>query len=254
MPCERKTRRRSITSPAGPTSGNSALQGGSITRCGEEIQGGQVPLEAEARDHAFRRRGRHHPMPIRLAGKDVGNVNFDNQLARAAQCIGERQAGVRERPGGDDDGVARCPLLLDPVDQLALVVRLQARNLELELTATLGEQLFQVGEGLRAVELRHSPPEGGRLGSFEYKKLHAGSTSASDASSTDGSTNWPYSARPISRSRNQRNSPARDFLSWRIASMSFSCAPAGGSASRPASRRRECCTLTLSGAHVPVRT
>src|SRR6202163_4871675 len=102
MPCERKTRRRSITSPAGPTSGNSAVQGESITRCGEEIQGGQVPFEAEARDHPPRGRGRHHPVPIRLAGEHVGDMNFDNQLARATQRGGERQGGGRERSRGEE--------------------------------------------------------------------------------------------------------------------------------------------------------
>src|ERR1700694_3568173 len=187
IPCERKTRRRSTTSPAGPTSGNSAVQPSPI-HCGEEIQGRQVSLEAKARYHTLRGRGRHHPVALRVAGEDVGDVNFDNGLARAAQRIGERQAVVRERPRVDDDGVACGALFFDPVDQLALVVRLQAREPEVELAGTLGEQLFQIGESLRAVDLRLAPPKGAKVRTVQHEDLHAGRTSVSDDSTTDGST------------------------------------------------------------------
>src|SRR5438270_3524015 len=232
IPCERKTRRRSMTSPAGPTRGNSAVQPppcppprageGIVTspspiHCGEKIQGRQVALEAKARDHALRGRGRYHPVPFRLAGEDIRDMNLDDRLARAAQGVGEGKAVMRERARVDDDRVAGRALFLDPVDQLALVVRLQAGEHELELTGALVEQFFQVGEGLGAVDLRLAPAERPKVGPIEHEDLHSGSTSASASSTTDGSTDWPYSARPISRSRTQRSSPARDFLSWRIA-------------------------------------
>src|SRR6266853_4876125 len=93
IPCERKTRRRSMTSPAGPSSGNSAVQPppcppprageGIVTatspiHCGEVIQGGQVALEAEARNHALRGRRGHHPVALRLAGKDIRDMHLDD--------------------------------------------------------------------------------------------------------------------------------------------------------------------------------
>src|SRR5438067_4931345 len=92
IPCERKTRRRSMTSPAGPTSGNSAVQpppcpppragegnvaGSSPIQRGEVIQGRQVALEAEARDDALRGCRGHHPVALRLAGEDIRDVDFD---------------------------------------------------------------------------------------------------------------------------------------------------------------------------------
>src|SRR5947208_13308979 len=104
-----------MTSPAGPTSGNSAVQPSAIQR-GEVIQSRQVALEAEARDHALRGRRGHHPVALRLAGEDIRDMDLDNRLARAPQGIGERQAVVRERAWVDDDGVACVALFFDPID------------------------------------------------------------------------------------------------------------------------------------------
>ena len=95
---------------------------------------------------------------------------------------------MRERSGIDDDGVARRALLLDPIDQLPLVVRLQAGQPEIELAGALREQRFQVGERLGAVDLGLAPPERAQVGTVEDQDLHTGSTSASDDSTMDGST------------------------------------------------------------------
>src|SRR5256885_7190490 len=197
-----------MSSPAGPIRGNWAVQPAPI-QCGDVIQRGQVALEAKARDHALRHHGRHHPVTLGLAGEDIRDMDFDDRFARAAQGVGERQAAVRERAWVDDDGVACRALFFDPVDQLALVVCLQAGEREVELAGTLVEQLFEIGKRLGAVDLRLAAAECPKVGSIEYEDLHSGSTSASAASTSDESTDRPYSARPISRSRTQRGSPAR---------------------------------------------
>src|SRR6266480_7598025 len=165
-----------MTSPAGPTSGNSSVQPSPI-QCGEVIKSRQVAVEAEARDHALRGRRGHHPVAFRLAGEDVRDMDLDDRLARAAQRIGERQAVVREGARVDDDGVICGALFFDPVDQLAFVVRLQAGEYELELTGALIEQLFQVGEGLRSVNLRLTPSERPKVWAVENEHPHIPRTS-----------------------------------------------------------------------------
>src|SRR5436305_474107 len=130
-----------MTSPAGPSSGNSAVQPppcsppraaeGNVTspspiQRGEVIQSRQVALESEARDHALRGRRGHHPVALRLAGEYIRDMDFDDRLARASQGIGERQAVVRERARVDDDGIACGSLFLESSALLALGVRLAA--------------------------------------------------------------------------------------------------------------------------------
>src|SRR5205823_757747 len=271
IPCERKTRRRSMTSPAGPTSGNSAVQPppcpppragegnvtspspcppprageGNVTspspiQRGEVIQGRQVALEAEARDHALRGRRGHHPVALRLAGEDIRDVDFDDRLARATQGIGERQAVVRERARVDDDRIAGRALFFDPVDQLAFVVRLQAGEHELELTGTLVEQLFQVGKRLGAVDFRLAAAQRPKIWAVENEHPHIPRTSLRAIHTMASSTSQPYSARPTSRRRTQRGLPARDFLSCCIALRRSSGLTLGLRASKPARSRSVC--------------
>src|SRR6266550_4651629 len=255
IPCERKTRRRSMTSPAGPTSGNSAVQpppcpppraGEDSVTCsspiqrGEVVQGRQVALEAEARNHALRGRRGHHPVALRLAGEDIRDMDLDDRLARAPQSIGQCQAVVRERARVDDDRVACGALFFDTVDQLAFVVRPQTGEHELELTGALVEQLFQVGESLGAVDLRLATAERAKIWPVENEHPHIPRTSLRAIHTMASSTSHPYSARPTSRSRTQRGLPARDFLSCCIALRRSSGLTVGLRASKPACCRSVC--------------
>src|SRR5438094_3509276 len=137
MPCERKTRRRSTTSPAGPTRGNSAVQRSppcpppegegatstrSLTQTGEKIQGRQVPLEAETGDHGFCRGRGNHPMPVRFAGENIGDVHLDDRFSRASQRVRQPEAVMGQRSRIDEDGVTLGAFFLDPIDELTLVV------------------------------------------------------------------------------------------------------------------------------------
>src|SRR5205814_2078262 len=239
IPCERKTRRRSMTSPAGPISGNSAVQPSPI-HCGEIVQGRQVALEAEARDHALRGRSGHHPVALRLAGEDIRDMDFDDRLARAAQRIGKRQAVVRERARVDDDCVAGGALFFDPVDQLAFVVRLQAGEYELELAGALGEQLFQVGERLGAVNLRLATAERPEIWAVENEHLHFPRTSLRAIHTMASSTSQPDSARPTPRRSTQPGLPARAFLSCCIALRTSGGLTLGLWPSKPARSRSVC--------------
>src|SRR5438874_12494192 len=255
IPCERKTRRRSMTSPAGPISGNSAVQPppcppprageGNVTcsspiQCGEVIQRRQVALEAEARDHALRGRRGHHPVAFRLAGEDIRDMDLDDRLARAAQRIGERQAVVREGARVDDDRVTCRAFLFDPVDQLTLVVGLHAGEFESELAGAFVEKLFQVGKGLSAVDLRLATTERPKIWSVKNEHPHRPRTSLKAVHTMASSTSQPYSARPTSRRSTQRGLPARAFLSCCIALRRSSGLTLGLRASKPARSRSVC--------------
>src|SRR2546421_10343650 len=167
-------------------------------------------------------------------------MDFDDGLARAAQGIGERETVMRERARVDDDRVACRALFFDPVDQLAFVVRLQAGEHELELAGALGEQLFQVGEGLGAVDLRLPTAERPKIWAVENEHPHIPRTSLRAIHTMASSTSHPYSARPTSRSRTQRGLPARDFLSCCIALRRSSGLTLGLRASKPACCRSLC--------------
>src|ERR1700693_4522603 len=185
--------RRSPRQPA-PRVGRSAAPTPTLPRPrGRErsqvIESCEVSLEAEAGDDAFRRRGGDHPVPLRLAAKDIGDVDFDDRLAGAAHGIGKGQTVVRECAGIDDDGVAW--LGFDPVDQLTLVIRLQEAKLHAELFGAGGEHDLEIGERFRPVHLGLPATKRAEVGAVEHQDLHSGRTSASAARTIDGSTRWP---------------------------------------------------------------
>src|SRR4029077_5818970 len=106
------------------------------------LEGRQVSVKAQSRDHTFGRRGRHHPVSLRLAAEDIGDMDLDHQLAGAAQRISERETVMRECAWIDDDRVTR--LGFDPVDQLTLVIRLPKAELDAELPGTVGEHVLEI--------------------------------------------------------------------------------------------------------------
>jgi hypothetical protein len=128
-------------------------------------------------------------VPLRLAAKDIGDVDLDHRLAGAAQRVSERQAVVRECAGVDDDGIAW--LGFDPVDQLTLVIRLPEAQSHAELFGAAAEQFLQVGEPFRPVHLGLAAAERAKVRPVQHQDLHSGSTSASAARTIDKSTRWP---------------------------------------------------------------
>src|SRR4029077_1063812 len=100
------------------------------------LEGRQVSVKAQSRDHTFGRRSRDHPVSLRLAAEDIGDVDLDDQLAGAAQRISERQTVMREGAWIDDDRVTR--LGFDPVDELTFVIRLPEAELDAELLSATG--------------------------------------------------------------------------------------------------------------------
>src|SRR5688500_9046554 len=98
-------------------------------------------------------------MTERLALVDVGEVNVYDRQTREDESVAQGNAVVPQRGGVDQDGVRLSGLGLDEVDNRALVVGLEAANLDAEFCGALGHRLLDPGERLAAVDLRLPPPE-----------------------------------------------------------------------------------------------
>src|SRR5262249_29881825 len=108
-----------------------------------------------------------------LAPIDVGEMDLDDRQLGGGKRVHERDRGVRVGAGIEDDAVGGLPRLVDPIDKLALVVRLPAVELEAQLGGTLEAGLLDVGERLPAVDLRLAQAQEIEIGSIEdeYRRI-----------------------------------------------------------------------------------
>src|SRR5919204_5801022 len=96
----------------------------------------------------------------------------------------------------DDDAIAGRPLVLDRVDQLAFMIRLNAAQLDAKIPGTFAEQGLEISQRPGSVDLGLTTAERSQVGPIEDQDLHIPRVSASAAETMDGSTWWPGSARP----------------------------------------------------------
>ncbi len=109
---------------------------------------------AEPHDHAL---GSHADigMPAkRLPLIRVGEVDLDDRLVQHLQGVEEGNRRVGVSPGVDDHAGTLGPGLLDPVDELAFVVRLPEHDLQPGLFRPLADRFLDVGKRLPAVDFR----------------------------------------------------------------------------------------------------
>src|SRR5262245_43711129 len=111
-------------------------------------------MSAKAADHAARDAADEGVMTKALALMDVREMDLDDGQIARDQGVEERHRGGRIPGGVDDDAVARLARLVDPVDELPLVVGLAEIDRQPELARLLDERLLDLGEGLRAVDRR----------------------------------------------------------------------------------------------------
>src|SRR5215472_1839368 len=98
----------------------------------------QIALRAEPHDDAGGDQAHIGMMPPLFAAMDVREVHLDDGYLHELQRIVDGDRGVREPRRVDHDAVGALPGLLDPVDDLALVVRLAEIDVEPELARALG--------------------------------------------------------------------------------------------------------------------
>ena len=96
---------------------------------------------------------RHQRMVVdRLAPVDVGDVQLDDRAGKHLQRVEDRDRGEGEAGRVDDDAGALVDRLVDPVDDLALAVRLVEANGR--VAGRLAAHRLDLGERRRAVDLR----------------------------------------------------------------------------------------------------
>src|ERR1017187_8683327 len=153
----------------------------------------------------------------------------------SAQRVREHHAGVSQAARVDDDGRSLAVLLLDEVDERALVVAQLPAQLDAERVGLTTQAIVDLGKGDAAVDLRLAAPDGAEVGTVEDKDPHAASASESALRTASGCTTMPATGSPRARNSTQRATPARAFLSTPSCSAMSAAATRGRWASPQAS-------------------
>ncbi len=114
----------------------------------------QIAAFAETTDDADRKVGKIRVHSELFAGKDIGQVGFDEGNAGGQESIPDRDAGVgigRRIDNDKIDLVARS--LLNTADNLAFIVGLKSLQVDAVLLRHLVQVLIDNGQGIRAVNL-----------------------------------------------------------------------------------------------------
>src|SRR5665647_2322761 len=137
---------------------------------GQSCDRQRVAVDPEAADHRFGGLRHIGIMPETFTRVNVGDVDFDRRhlcLYRQQRIEnGDRRRGIA---GGIEHDAGRLfgMRFLDPVDQLAFLVRLPEYHLEAEALGGGAAQLFNVGERGAAVFFRLARAEHVQIGSVE---------------------------------------------------------------------------------------
>ena len=101
---------------------------------------------------------------------DVREVDFDDGHGYGRYRIAQRERVVSQRAGIDHDGTeALARGTLDPVDELAFVVRLPAHRLGAATRRVALDQEVELGEGGASVDRGLSRAQEVEVGSVEYE-------------------------------------------------------------------------------------
>jgi len=90
----------------------------------------------------------------RFALVEIANVHFDGRQVTACEAIAKSKAGMGKRTGVDDqsEDFAVREDVVDLVDNEAFVIRLVKLDLHTQRLGFLGKEVFQIGQGLVAVD------------------------------------------------------------------------------------------------------
>ncbi len=85
-------------------------------------------------------------------------MHFDDRQIGGVQRVEDRHRGVGQRAGVQDDAVSRLARLVNPVDELALVVGLAEIDRQIERRSPRQATLLEIGQGVVAIgrRLAHS--------------------------------------------------------------------------------------------------
>src|SRR5271166_7200487 len=112
---------------------------------GERVEGALVALRSQPADHPGRRQAYIGMMPKALATENIRQVHLDDRQFGGEKRVEHRYRGVGQRPRIENDSVGRFARLLDPVDELALVIGLPELDLEVEGCGAGQAPLLDIG-------------------------------------------------------------------------------------------------------------
>src|SRR6059036_1080058 len=72
---------------------------------GKRFESQPIAVGAESRHHAYREIREQRPPPLRLAGKNVGEVHFHERYTHGEQRVAHGQTGMRKRRGIDQRAI-----------------------------------------------------------------------------------------------------------------------------------------------------
>src|SRR5207249_7204411 len=154
-------------------------------------------------------------LPELLARGNLADVYLDHRERGVRHGVAQHDRGVRE-PARIDDRTSRVAVLLEEVDQCALVVRLEGHEIAPGLTRDLATARLDLLQRRPAVHLRIACAEQVQVRTIYEEELHAACSTIRAAARSAGSPTSVTSLNcPIRRGRIQRSLPARAFLSWR---------------------------------------
>jgi hypothetical protein len=92
-------------------------------------------------------------VPNRIAGVKVREVNLDGRDGHPANCVVQRDAGVRVAPRVDHQSDAILRSLVHEIDQLPFAISLVGANFETKLLTKSLEATIDLSERQLAVDL-----------------------------------------------------------------------------------------------------
>ena len=234
----RRRRRSSATSPGSSATSRSTAEPRRDRLEGEVIAARSLPddrLQRDVREEVH--------LPERLAGRRIREVDLDERSLDGQQRVPERDGGVGQPAGIDDDDVEVA--LVEPVDEGAFVIGLEERDLQPQLGGPGGDPGMDLVERGAAVDLRLARPEEVEVRALEDEDpghradpppapAAAGSRSSPTTSRTSSSGTSARITTPVPVASTQRRCPPACFLSAPSASITASI----GKGSRPWARPR----------------
>ena len=103
----------------------------------ESLKRKTVAYWPESRNLAEANRRQKRSMAELLADGEVGQMDLDGGKANRSDGIAQRDAGVGQPAGIDDDSAGLFARLLDPVNEGAFVVRLEGLDLQTQFPTPL---------------------------------------------------------------------------------------------------------------------
>ena len=139
-----------------------SLAGFGFEQCGERLDRQLVALRPEPADDAGGGKAHIRMMPEALAPEDIRQMHLDDRQVGGIERVEDRDRRMGESAGVEDDAVGGLARLVDPIDQLALVVGLAEIDRQVERR---GAGLAALPRHPRACRSRKSPARAPRASS-----------------------------------------------------------------------------------------